>query len=288
MRLSQILAVKDLEKETIAVDLDGTLAKYTTWKGDTIIGPPVPGMVAKIKTAIAAGKNVVVFTARVAEDKSGKIKKAIQDWCLKYIGVKLEVTAIKSPAFTEFWDDRAKEVEKNKGEFVAEDGDTPSANAKAKVHGLPLTIEVKKNNYRVLHDDKGNVVYRKLMLHDYGFIDKTKGRDGDEVDVFVGPIGDKAKEVFVIHMKDMGPVKNEREDEDKCFIGFPSADAAKAAFLAHYPANFYESMTAMPVDLFKKKMKQASRPYTNTKIHARAALKSLCAAIRLAASKRHL
>jgi hypothetical protein len=105
------------------------------------------------------------------------------------------------------------------------------------------------------------------MSNHYGYINKTRGRDGDEVDCFIGPLKN-AKEVYVVHMRDMGPVPSEREDEDKCFIGFPSADAAKAAFLRHYRPDFYESMTAMPVALFKDKMAQASRPYTHTKIHA--------------------
>lgn len=145
--------------------------------------------------------------------------------------------------------------------------DTPTVNGKTKVAGFPVTIEHPKGTQRKLHDDKGNVVYKVSMMHDYGYINRTKGRDGDEVDVFVGPIKDP-KEVFVVHMKDMGPVPAEREDEDKVMLGFPSADAAKAAFLAHYPPNFFESMTTLPIATFKKKLKHASKPYTNTKIHA--------------------
>lgn len=146
--------------------------------------------------------------------------------------------------------------------------DTTPVLKKTEVHGLPVTIEHPRGTERKLHDDNGNVVFKKLMLHHYGYFDGTKGRDGDEVDCFVGPLGDAAKEVYVIHMKDLGPVPAEREDEDKCFVGFPSADAAKAAFVHHYPQSFYDGMTALSVADFKSKMATASLPYRRKKITA--------------------
>lgn len=146
--------------------------------------------------------------------------------------------------------------------------DTPVENAKTRVHGLPVTVEHEKGSVRCLHDDKGNVVYKQHMFADYGYFDKTKGRDGDEVDCFIGPMGDKAKEVFVVHMLDKGPVASEREDEDKCFVGYASATAAKTAFLMHYPAEFYGGMTCLPVAEFKKKLKAAQKPHRHKKIHA--------------------
>ena len=145
--------------------------------------------------------------------------------------------------------------------------DTPSAGAKTEMHGLPITIEHPRGSIRKLHDDSGKVVYKKHMHYSYGFFNGTKGRDGDEVDCMLGPIK-YAKEVYVVHMRDMGPVPSEREDEDKCMIGFQSADAAKAAFLMHYPENFYAGMTALPVDEFKERMAKASLPYMKKKITA--------------------
>lgn len=145
--------------------------------------------------------------------------------------------------------------------------DTPVKLTKTRRHGLPISVEYAKGATRALHDDKGNVVYKVHMQNDYGYIDKTKGRDGDEVDCMLGPYKN-ANEVYVIHMIDMGPVPSEREDEDKCMIGFPSADMAKAAFLRHYPKNFYGGMTALPVAEFKKKLKGTQVPHTRNKITA--------------------
>lgn len=154
------------------------------------------------------------------------------------------------------------------GDIIAQhEKDTKSANLKKNVGGLGITIEHPRGTIRKLHNDAGKLVYQKSMMADYGYFDGTKGRDGDEVDVFVGPMKE-CQEAFIIHMRDMGPDKNAREDEDKVFIGYPSADAAKQAFLAHYPPNFYEGMTVLPFATFKKKLKKASLPYRNKKIHA--------------------
>ena len=149
--------------------------------------------------------------------------------------------------------------------------DMQPVNRKLTVAGIPVTVEVPRGQDRILHDAAGNVVYRRRMHYSYGYIDGTKGRDGDEVDVFVGPMLN-APEVFVVHMKDMGPVPSEREDEDKVFLGFSSAGAAKSAFLMHYPPDFYESMSAMPVERFKVKLKQASKPYRAKRITAASAI----------------
>ena len=49
----------------IGVDLDGTLAEYGGWKGPDHIGPPVPKMLERVKSWIAEGRDVRIFTARV-------------------------------------------------------------------------------------------------------------------------------------------------------------------------------------------------------------------------------
>lgn len=153
------------------------------------------------------------------------------------------------------------------GQLSAHADDTKVANVKTLRHGLPITIEHKKGSDRTLHNDAGKQVYKVRMHNDYGYIDNTKGRDGDEVDVMLGPSED-AEEVYIVHMKDMGPDPSQREDEDKVMMGFPSADLAKSAFHMHYPREFYEGMTAMPVDQFLKTLKQAQKPHAKKKLTA--------------------
>ena len=102
----------DASKEWIGVDLDGTLAKDTGWKGIEHIGEPVEPMVQKVKRWRKAGKNVKIFTARVDEPKSIPYIKA---W-LTGLGLgDMEITNVKDMHMKELWDDRAKGVKKNQG-----------------------------------------------------------------------------------------------------------------------------------------------------------------------------
>ena len=102
----------------IGVDLDGTLAFHEKWKGPFYIGDPIPEMIQKVKNALAQGDDVRIFTARA--DKGVKVIGAIKKWCLKHIGQELEVTNVKDMHCHEIWDDRARQVIRNKGKFVDE------------------------------------------------------------------------------------------------------------------------------------------------------------------------
>ena len=110
----------------IAVDFDGTLAEYDGWKGDQL-GEPVQPMLDRVRKWIDEGKEVRIFTARVgatgltvgthADDKDFAMSQRIliQDWCEKHGLPRLKVTATKDFGMTELWDDRAVQVEMNKG-----------------------------------------------------------------------------------------------------------------------------------------------------------------------------
>lgn len=79
----------------------------------------------------------------------------------------------------------------------------------------------------------------------------TIGMDGEHVDCYVGD--DKsARFVYIVHQHDPGTGEH---DEDKCMLDFPDANAAKAAYLAHIPAEWFHSMTVLPVDEFIAKVK---------------------------------
>lgn len=119
MTLEAAIAMRAAEQGTVAVDLDGTLAKYDGYKGAEEIGEPVPAMLKRVKDWLKTGRRVVIFTARVASDRDGKKTQAIERWCLKYLGRSVDVTALKTPDIIEFWDDRAHRVERNTGKLLA-------------------------------------------------------------------------------------------------------------------------------------------------------------------------
>lgn len=100
---------------SIAVDLDGTLAKYTTWKGHSVIGDVVPLMKQQVLEWIRQGKEVVIFSAR-ASDREGVA--AIKRWLEKNGLGQLRVTNIKEPEMQAFYDDRAVYVERNTGKIL--------------------------------------------------------------------------------------------------------------------------------------------------------------------------
>jgi hypothetical protein len=105
----------------IGVDLDGTLAEYTEWKGPTHIGAPIPLMVNRVKQWIKEGVEVRIFTARVSKYNPARIEAmyAIMDWTTKVFGVMLTVTAEKDYDMLELWDDRATKVEFNTGRILS-------------------------------------------------------------------------------------------------------------------------------------------------------------------------
>ena len=121
-----------MSKGWIAVDLDGTIAHHTGWKGEDHIGEPIPKMVERVKRWLADGKEVGIFTARVGmcdrQSENGVIdnfkfaerqQALIKAWCKQHIGQELRVTASKDFEMLELWDDRAIQVIVNEGEPVA-------------------------------------------------------------------------------------------------------------------------------------------------------------------------
>ena len=97
--------------------------------------------------------------------------------------------------------------------------------------GLPISIETAKGAYRHWTDAATGEAGKTKMLYAYGYIRRTKGLDGDHVDVFVGP-NEKAESVYVI-MTNKAP-DFVMADEGKCMLGFDTQDAAKAGFLQHH------------------------------------------------------
>lgn len=111
----------------IGVDFDKTLAVYNKWEGVGVLGEPIIPMVNRVKNWLAEGKKVKIFTARVSHDgtahRCGEAlvsRIAIEDWCEKHIGQKLEVTCYKDFGMVELWDDRAVQVIPNTGETIEE------------------------------------------------------------------------------------------------------------------------------------------------------------------------
>ena len=115
------------------------------------------------------------------------------------------------------------------------------------INGFDITIENPKGSIRKGKDSNGNE-WSVKMNNDYGYFVKTKGYDGDAIDVF---IGDKleSKKIFAIDQKLKG-----KFDETKVMFCFDSADEAKKAYLKNYGKNWkgFWKITEVSLPVFKK------------------------------------
>lgn len=120
---------------------------------------------------------------------------------------------------------------------------------KIQVHGLTITLENPKGSTRSGTDSDGKE-WSVKMKSDYGYINRTEGRDGDHIDVFLGP----DVETELVYVVDQIDPKTKRFDEHKCMIGFRTQIAAKAAYLENYTAGWQglKSITPMTLQQFKR------------------------------------
>ena len=111
-----------------------------------------------------------------------------------------------------------------------------------KYMGFKVTIENPAGEYREGKDAQGKP-WRTKMANSYGYFSRTEGKDGDEIDLFLGPAPETGS-VFIVHQVDP---KTRKPDEDKVMLGFWSRDEAKAAYFANYSKDWegFGSMTAM-------------------------------------------
>ncbi|MBN2233572.1 MAG: hypothetical protein JW706_00360 [Opitutales bacterium] len=102
----------DKQKAWIGVDLDGTLAHYTRFRGYDHIGKPIPIMLYRVRKWIEKGHRVKIVTARASHPDG---TAPVQAWLKKYGLGELEVTNAKDFDMIELWDDRAVKVMANTG-----------------------------------------------------------------------------------------------------------------------------------------------------------------------------
>jgi hypothetical protein len=116
--------------------------------------------------------------------------------------------------------------------------------------GFTIYVENLPGTMREGVNKKTGKKWSSKMYFPYGEFSKTKGMDGDKLDVFVGP-NESAENVHIVHQnKEDGTY-----DEDKVMLGFKTPEEAKAAYLVHYDSpKYFRSITTMAFSLFKKAM----------------------------------
>ena len=102
--------------KNICVDLDGTLAYYTTWKDmDGRIGEPRPGAKEFLRDLKTVFDKVIIFTARLSEDNySTEMVHEIEHWfAIHELPYSELYTGKGKPICEAFIDDRAVGIPKN-------------------------------------------------------------------------------------------------------------------------------------------------------------------------------
>lgn len=119
-----------------------------------------------------------------------------------------------------------------------------------RVQGLDITIENPRGSKRSGTDDDGNKWETELSSH-YGYVKRTEGADGEQVDVFVGP-NPLVKKVFVIDQLN----KDGSFDEHKVMLGYPQKQRAVEAYKSNYDDGWTVGpVTEMSMDEFKAWLK---------------------------------
>lgn len=116
------------------------------------------------------------------------------------------------------------------------------------VKGMKISIENPAGSKRY-YEENGEKKYNVIKNH-YGYFNITKGKDGDAVDVFIGPNIDDFDTVYCVDQKN----KNSEFDETKVMLGFNSKKEAKQAYFDNYSPNWkgFMSITGVSLKLFKK------------------------------------
>ena len=138
-----------------------------------------------------------------------------------------------------------KAVDKNPSQKQIEAGNYSKGHIT--IMGLDITIENPKGSYRKGVDKNGNE-WKTLMNNDYGYFRRTLGKDGDAIDVFIGP-NLSSEKIFPIDQYLGGNF-----DETKVMLGFNTAAEAKKAYLSNYEKGWkgFKYVSEVNLEDFKK------------------------------------
>lgn len=141
-------------------------------------------------------------------------------------------------------DQRAYDANQNPTQAQKEAGNYKMGHVRIK--GFDISIENPAGSRRYYGKDKKKF---NVMQNHYGYFTKSKGKDGDQVDVFLGPDIENFDKVYVVDQKINGSF-----DESKVMLGFKTKKEAKAAYFANYDSNWHGFMhiTGVALTTFRK------------------------------------
>ncbi|MCK5136629.1 MAG: hypothetical protein KAR19_12625 [Bacteroidales bacterium] len=146
------------------------------------------------------------------------------------------------------------EVDQNPSEAKIEAGNYKKGHVS--IQGLDITIENPKGSTRSGTDQDGKK-WSQIINNTYGYFKRSMGKDGDQIDVFLGENIESDK-VFVVDQVD---TKTGAFDEHKTMVGFDSVEEAREAYLSNYEEGWQGlgAITEMSMVEFKKWVDSGTR-----------------------------
>ncbi|NCC64504.1 MAG: hypothetical protein EOM15_07595, partial [Spirochaetia bacterium] len=150
--------------------------------------------------------------------------------------------------------DQAAQADPNPTDAQKEAGNYQHGHTK--VQGFDISIENAAGSIRSGRDSDGEEWMVEMQNH-YGYFTRTEGKDGDQVDCFIGENPETGK-IFIVDQ--INPETGEF-DEHKVMIGFDSLQEAAYDYNENYSYGWkgLGAITEMPLDEFKVWLKDGTR-----------------------------
>jgi phage-related protein (TIGR01555 family) len=229
--------------------------------GDTTLGYFGAGIFDEVTALREIKQNSVVtgYGTNVTDELIAKAEKRQKE--ADKLGLNLLPPGMSNPAEEE---DENEEDKDEKPAKTAKKKPTPISKGKKKAAdaapvsheifaGIPINVEYEQGTRRTIRNDKGIVVYDRIMNFPYGEIPGTISDDGDPIDVILGPDED-SEVVYSIWMIDLGSDLAQRQNEPKVCIGFPSEAEAIEAFEGMYGPEWNGGVERVSIDQYRKQV----------------------------------
>lgn len=228
---------------------DGFPKKTTIILMNADNGEPLKPMYTSQMKDLLIDKFQKMFSDHIERDLF--MTQVLKDWINNSIGVHgtLSVNSLNESTVTsDMVDERASETNTEPTDKQKEAGNYKMGHISIK--GMPISIENPKGSIRRGSDKNGTTWEREMKNH-YGYFTNTtgNGKDGDAVDVFIGPHPEDFDRVYVVDQRVDGQF-----DESKVLIGFYSKQEAKEAYMSNYSPDWkgFWKITGVSLKIFKR------------------------------------